>query len=115
MASLGVDSTTYTVTELTEGSTYTFRVRLAANNGNVDSETVSATALAPPKPATDLSASNPSRTGIDLSWTLPAQSLGVTVSAVEVQYRYATSEGLGYNDWAWEPLRLSPRTPPRTR
>ena len=101
MASLGVDATTYTVTELTEGSTYTFRVRLEANHGNVDSETVSATALASPKPATDLSASNQSRTGIDLSWTFPSQSLGVAVSAVEVQYRYARSKGLGYNDWAW--------------
>ena len=101
VASLDADATTYTVTGLTEGTTYTFRVRLATNNGTVDSEIVSATALASPKPATDLSASNPSRTGIDLSWTLPAQNLGVTVSAVEVQYRYATSEGLGYNDWAW--------------
>ncbi|MCY4584027.1 MAG: fibronectin type III domain-containing protein, partial [Chloroflexi bacterium] len=104
VASLGADATSHTVTDLTEGTTYTFRIRLAANNGTADSETVSETALASPKPATDLAASNPSRTGIDLSWTLPAQSLGVTVSAVEVQYRYATSKGLGYNDWAWGTL-----------
>ena len=101
VASLGATATSHTVTGLTEGTTYTFRVRLAANNGTVDSETVSATVLASPKPATDLAASNQSRTGIDLSWTLPAQSLGVTVSAVEVQYRYARSKGLGYNDWEW--------------
>ena len=101
VASLGAGTTTHTVTDLTEGTTYTFRVRLAANNGTVDSKTVSATALASPKPATDLAASNQSRTGIDLSWTLPAQSLGVTVSAVEVQYRYAKSKGWGWNDWAW--------------
>ena len=104
VASLGTDATSHTVTDLTEGTTYTFRVRLAANNRTADSETVLATALASPKPATDLAASNPSRTGIDLSWTLPAQSLGVTVSAVELQYRYATSKGLGYNDWAWGTL-----------
>ena len=101
VASVDADATAHTVTGLTEGTTYTFRVRLAASNGTVDSETVSATALAAPKPATGLAASNQSRTGIDLSWTLPAQSLGVTVRAVEVQYRYATSRGFGYNDWAW--------------
>ena len=104
VASLDADATTHTVTGLTEGTTYTFRVRLAANNGTVDSETVSATAMASPIPATGLAASNQSRTGIDLSWTLPAQSPGVTVSAVEVQYRYATSKGFGYNDWAWGTL-----------
>ena len=101
VASLGATATSHTVTGLTEGTTYTFRVRLAANNGTVDSETVSAAALAPPKPATGLAVSNQSGSAVDLSWTLPAQSLGVTVSAVEVQYRYATSEGFGYNDWAW--------------
>ena len=101
VASLDATATSHTLTGLTEGTTYTFRVRLAANNGTVDSETVSATALASPKPATGLAASNQSRTGIDLSWTLPAQSLGVTVSAVEVQYRYARSKGLGFNDWEW--------------
>ena len=101
VASLGAGTTTHTVTDLTEGTTYTFRVRLAANNGTVDSGTVSAAALAPPKPATGLAVSEQTGTGIDLSWTLPAQSLGVTVSAVEVQYRYARSKGYAYNGWAW--------------
>ena len=104
VASLDADATAHTVTGLTEGTTYTFRVRLAANNGTADSETVSGTALASPKPATGLAASNPSRTGIDLSWTLPAQSPGVTVNAVEVQYRYAKSKGFAHNEWAWGPL-----------
>ena len=87
VASLGADATSYTVTGLTEGTSYTFRVRLTANNGTVDSETVSATALAPPKPATTVAVSERTRIGIGLSWTLPAQGTGVTVSAVEVQYK----------------------------
>ena len=97
VASLGASETSYTATGLTEGTTYTFRVRLAANNGTVDSETVSATALAPPKPATGLAASNQSRTGIDLSWTLPAQSPGVTVSAVEVQHKLGAIWSKGWS------------------
>ena len=97
VVSLGATGTSHTVTGLTEGTTYTFRVRLAANNGTVDSETVSATALAPPKPATGLAVSNQSRTGIDLSWTLPAHGTSITVSAVEVQYKLGAAWSRGWS------------------
>jgi len=97
VASLGAGATSHMVTGLTEGTTYSFRVRLTANNGTVDSETVSAAALAPPKPATGLAASNQSRTGIDLSWTLPAQGPGLSVSAVEVQYKLGAVWSTGWS------------------
>ena len=101
VASLGADATSHTVTNLTEATTYTFRVRLTANNGTVDSETVSATALAPPNPVTGLAVSDRSQSSIGLSWTLPAQGPGVTVNALEVQYRYGRAKGYGYNFWEW--------------
>ena len=84
VASLGADATSHTVTDLTNGTSYTFRVRVAANHGSADSETVSMIALEPPKPATGLSFSNVTATTVDLSWTLPEQGAGVVVRRLEV-------------------------------
>ena len=84
VASLGAAATSHTVTGLTNGESYTFRVRVAANHGAADSETVSTTVLALPKPATGLTFSNVTGTTVDLSWTLPEQGAGVVVSRVEV-------------------------------
>ncbi|MCY4374142.1 MAG: fibronectin type III domain-containing protein, partial [Spirochaetaceae bacterium] len=84
VASLGADATSHTVTDLTNGTSYTYRVRVAANHGSADSETVSMTALALPKPATGLSFSNVTATTVDLSWTLPEQGAGVEVRRLEV-------------------------------
>ena len=84
VASLGADATSHTVTGLTNGTSYTFRVRVAGNHGSADSETVSLTALSPPKPATGLTFSNVTADTVDLSWTLPEQGAGVVVSRMEV-------------------------------
>ena len=84
VASLGAGATSHTVTGLSNGTSYAFRVRVAGNHGTADSETVSLTALALPRPATGLTLSNVTGTTIDLSWTLPEQGAGVVVSKVEV-------------------------------
>ena len=81
---LAADATSHTVTQVTPGTNYAFRIRLATNNGHADSESVEAAALQPPKPATGLSFSNVTGTTVDLSWTFPAQPEGVIVTAVEV-------------------------------
>ena len=86
VASLGADATSHTVTGLSKGTSYTFRVRVAGNHGTADSETVSLTALALPRPATGLTLSNVTGRTIDLSWTLPEQGAGVVVSNVEVHH-----------------------------
>ena len=81
---LAADATTHTVTGLTAGTSYSFRIRLATSSGDADSDAVSADTLVAPNPATGLTASNVTYTTVDLSWTLPEQPEGVTVSAVEV-------------------------------
>ena len=56
-ATLPADAASHTVTGLSAGTTYSFRIRLAANSGNADSEPVSATMLPAANPATALTAS----------------------------------------------------------
>ena len=67
--------TSYTVTGLTAGTSYTFRIRLVPNSSadSVDSETASTTTLGGSlNPAGGLTASNPTPTTIDLAWALSA-------------------------------------------
>ena len=85
VATLAAEATSHTVTGLSPGTHYTFRVQITTSNGSADSDTVSVTTLAAPEAATGLTASNATQTTIDLAWTLPAQGAGVTVSAVRVQ------------------------------
>ena len=56
-ATLPADAPSHTVTGLSPGTAYSFRIRLAANSGNADSEPVSATTLPAANPATVLTAS----------------------------------------------------------
>ena len=84
VATLAADATSHTVTGLTAGTTYSFRVRLVTSNGNADSDAVSVDTLAAPKPATGLAALSPTLTTVDLAWTLPAQPSGVSITGVEV-------------------------------
>ena len=57
---------------LTPGEWYHVRIRLVTNSGNADSESIVMVKARLPKPVTDLSVSNVTRTTADLSWTLPA-------------------------------------------
>ena len=104
VASLGANATSHTVSGLTTGTSYAFRVRVVANHGSAYSETVSMIALAPPKPATGLTVSNVTGTTVDLSWTLPEQGVGVVVSRVEVHTaprRYWDSEFERQDGYYW--------------
>ena len=89
VATLAADATSHTVTGLTAGTSYSFRVRLATSSGNADSDAVSTSTLAAPNPASGLAASNPTQTTVDLAWTLPTQPSGVSVTGVEVQQQGA--------------------------
>ena len=91
VATLGAAATTHTVTGLTAGTTYSFRVRLVTSAGNAHSDAVSADTLAVPSAATGLAASDPTQTTVDLSWTLPAQGSGVSVTRVEVHQQSGTT------------------------
>ena len=93
-------ATLYTVTGLTAGTSYTFRIRLVAN-GYADSETVSTTTLGGSlNPVGGLTASNSTATTIDLAWALPTQPAGVTVTGLEVQQQ---------SDDAWTTVAVARR------
>ena len=84
--------TSYTVTGLTAGTSYTFRIRNVTGTGNADSQTVSTTTLGGSlNPAGGLTASNPTPTTIDLAWALSTQPAGVTVTGLEVQQQSGDS------------------------
>ena len=89
VATLAADATSHTVTGLTAGTAYSFRVRLNANSEYAVSDAVSATTLAAANPATGLTASGATQSTVDLSWTLPTQPEGVSVTGVEVQQQAA--------------------------
>ena len=78
---LAADATSHRLTRLTNGLSYDVRIRLVANHESADSEAIS---LAAPNPATDLAATAGATT-VELTWTLPEQPAGVTVTGVEVQ------------------------------
>ena len=82
VATLAADATSYTVTGLTTGASYSFRIRLVTSRGDADSDAVSASTLAAVNPATGVTASNATPTSVDLAWALPAQPVGVTVTRV---------------------------------
>ncbi len=84
-ATLGAAATSHTATGLTPSTSHTFRVRLATNRGTAESASVTASTAAAPLAATGLVASGATATTVSLSWTLPSQPAGVTVTAVEVQ------------------------------
>ena len=62
---------------LTPGEWYHVRIRLVTNSGNVDSEKIVMVKAGLPKPVTNLSVSNVTRTTADLSWALPAIDAGI--------------------------------------
>ena len=61
----------HTVIGLIPGEWYHVRIRLVTNRGDADSEKIVMVKAGLPKPVTNLSVSNVTRTTADLSWTLP--------------------------------------------
>ena len=71
---------------LTLGEVYIFRIRLVTNSGNADSENIVLVKGQLPKPVTDLSVSNVTRTSVDLSWEMPPiRPASASVSELNVQ------------------------------
>ena len=94
VASLAATATSHEVTGLTGGEGYRFRIRLVTNRGNAETVTVATTrTLTNANPVTDLTVSNVQARTADLSWTLPTQPSGVTVTRVEIQQVSKSGEG----------------------
>ncbi len=94
----GSRTTTYTVTGLTNGSAYDFRIRSAASDGNVlssVSSVVMATPLANPPPAAPTGlVADPSDSQVSLIWTIPA---GDTITGY--QYRQGSGDPFAWGAW----------------
>ncbi len=94
----GSRTTTYTVTGLTNGSAYDFRIRSAALDGNVlssVSSVVMATPLANPPPAAPTGlVADPSDSQVSLIWTIPA---GDTITGY--QYRQGSGDPFAWGVW----------------
>ena len=113
--STGGTATRYPVTGLTNGQTYTFRVRAVNSIGaSGESNQVTATpsevtpppAVGPPSPPRDLTAM-PGDQAVALSWRRPAENGGAQI----VRYEYRQQEGDGPVG-AWQIIREDP--PPTT-
>lgn len=84
VASTGGPNTTFTLTGLTNGTSYSFRVvaQNAVGNSSV-SNTVSATPTGAPFPPRDLAAS-PSNASVALSWTAPIYDSGSAITGFRI-------------------------------
>ena len=82
--------TAYSHTSLTARTTKHYRISAINTTGaGTATDAVSASTLAAPKPATGLTASDPTQTTIELGWSLPGQPSGVSVTGVEAQQQGA--------------------------
>ncbi len=83
---IAAGATTYSDTDLTPGTQYTYRIRAVNSVGNGDwsNEPSAATDNAAPAAITDLSAAAATSTVIDLSWTAPAAH-GAAISGYTLQ------------------------------
>ena len=101
MTSSSAARTSYTVTGLTKGTAYTFKVRAVNAQGNSDaspeSDAVTPVTTAPAAPAKPTVALvSGSNTSVTLSWTAPNNS-GSTITG----YKYVKKEGSGNFETTW--------------
>ena len=93
----GATTTTYTVTGLTNGTSYGFRVRAVSLTGNgAQSAEVSATPRSTPGKPTGFTATVAGTTAT-LKWTAPASS---TITKWQYRHKPTSSSETGYTDWA---------------
>ena len=91
-------TTSYTVTGLNNGTTYTFKIRALSNSGN---SAASAAAQAKPLPVPSAPANltaSPSTTGpakVTLNWNTHSDT-----TITKWQYRYKVSSSANYGDWS---------------
>ncbi|MCY4075402.1 MAG: fibronectin type III domain-containing protein [Acidobacteria bacterium] len=84
LARLAADATSQTWPVIHGGFTFYWRVRVVTNFGDVDTQVVSWTSDQELlQPATGLTASNVTKTTVDLAWTLPAQPAWVAQVAAD--------------------------------
>ncbi len=88
-------TTTYTVTGLTNGTTYYFIVETDTNTGLVTSNEVSATPAAPPPPAPVLNSAVPGNSQVDLSWGVVTGATGYKVYRGTASGVYGTPTDVG--------------------
>ncbi len=84
------DTTTYTIADLTNGTTYTLAVRAVNATGDGTASIVSATPASTPATPTNLSAT-PGDGQVELTWDDPSDD---TIT----KYQYSTDGGTGFND-----------------
>ena len=84
------DTTTYTIADLANGTTYTLAVRAVNATGDGTASIVSATPASTPAAPTNLSAT-PGDGQVELTWDDPSDD---TIT----KYQYSTDGGTGFND-----------------
>ena len=88
----GASTTSHTVTSLTNGTAYTFKVRAVNTHGDgAESDAATATPATTPAAPTGLSATD-GNTQVTLSWTAPTSTGGANI----IGYKYSKDNGATY-------------------
>ena len=91
MANSDASTTSHTVTGLTNGTQYTFKVRAVNTHGGGGEATVTATPVGPPEKPSGLTATD-SDQQVTLSWTAPSNNGGSAITS----YKYSKDNGTNW-------------------